>query len=69
MNQNGVTDIVTAKVIARKLYATYSLGGQVERSAMEKMMADTYKIMVLQAICRIKISGRLPKISASMPIF
>ena len=34
MNQNGVTDMTTAKAIARKLYATYTVGGQVERSAM-----------------------------------
>lgn len=68
MNQNGVTDIATAKAIARKLYTTYSLGGQVERSAMEKMMIDTYKIMVLLIIYRIKISGQPLKISEFMQI-
>ena len=29
MNQNGVTDMGTAKSIARKLYGNYSVGGQV----------------------------------------
>lgn len=29
MIQNGVADLATAKAIARKLYTSYSLGGQV----------------------------------------
>jgi hypothetical protein len=45
MNQGGVTDLATAKGIARKLYASYGLGGSFERGAMEKMMIDTYKIL------------------------
>lgn len=45
MFQNGVTDLATAKAIARKLYASYGMGGNFERNAMEKMMIDTYKIL------------------------
>ena len=46
MSQNGVTDMGTAKSIARKLFANYSYGGHLDKSAMEKMMIDTYKILV-----------------------
>lgn len=46
MIQGGVTDLGTAKAIARKLYASYTMGGNLERNAMEKMMIDTYKILV-----------------------
>lgn len=46
MSQNGVTDMGTAKSIARKLFATYSYGSQVDKNSMEKMMVDTYKILV-----------------------
>ena len=48
MNQNGVTDMGTAKSIARKLFATYTYGGQeyIDKSSMERMMVDTYKILV-----------------------
>ena len=42
----GVTDINTAKMIARKLYMQYSNGAQMERMAMERMLVDTYKVMV-----------------------
>lgn len=48
MNQNGVTDMGTAKSIARKLFANYSYGTQeyIDKSSMEKMMIDTYKLLV-----------------------
>lgn len=46
MNQGGVTDLGTAKGIARKLYASYSMGGNFESAAMERMMRDTYRILV-----------------------
>ena len=42
-----MTDIQTAKIIARKLYSNYAIGGHFERSSMDKMMVDTYKIMVI----------------------
>ena len=47
MLQGGVTDINTAKAVARKLYMQYCNGGQMERMAMERMLVDTYKVMVL----------------------
>jgi|JI10StandDraft_1071094.scaffolds.fasta_scaffold847252_1 hypothetical protein len=34
MFPGGVTDLATAKAIARKLYASYSMGGNFERNAM-----------------------------------
>jgi hypothetical protein len=46
MLQGGVTDINTAKAVARKLYFQYTNGNQLERQSMEKMLIDTYKIMV-----------------------
>lgn len=46
MFQGGVTDINTAKSVARKLYMQYCNGGQMERLAMERMLIDTYRIMV-----------------------
>lgn len=46
MYQGGVTDLATAKGIARKLFASYSGGGNFDRGAMERMMVDTYKILV-----------------------
>lgn len=46
MFQGGVTDINTAKLVARKLYMQYCNGSLMERSAMERMLVDTYKIMV-----------------------
>lgn len=45
MYQGGVTDLGTAKGIARKLFASYAMGGSFDRNAMEKMMVDTYKIL------------------------
>jgi hypothetical protein len=42
----GVTDLNTAKAVARKLYLSYTNGSQMERQSMEKMLVDTYKIMV-----------------------
>lgn len=52
MFQGGVTDISTAKSVARKLYMQYCNGGQMERLAMERMLIDTYRIMVI--ICNIQ---------------
>jgi hypothetical protein len=46
MLQGGVTDISTAKQVAKRLYMQYSGGSQMERSSMERMLVDTYKIMV-----------------------
>lgn len=46
MFQSGVTDINTAKMVARKLYMQYCNSSQMERTSMEKMLVDTYKIMV-----------------------
>lgn len=69
MSQNGVTDMGTAKGIARKLFASYANGQQVEKSAMEKMMIDTYKILVPNRLPRTKITGQHPKMSTSMPMF
>jgi len=42
----GITDINTAKGIARRLFATYSQSEAMERKSMERMLVDTYKIMV-----------------------
>lgn len=53
MFQGGVTDIATSKLVARKLYMQYSSGSQMERQAMEKMLVDTYKIMVCYGVVRI----------------
>lgn len=50
MFQAGVTDLATAKAVARKLYASYTMGGNLEKGAMEKMMIDTYKILVTYII-------------------
>lgn len=44
--QSGVTDITTAKNIARKLFLSYANGSQIEKQSLEKMLSDTYKIMV-----------------------
>ncbi len=46
MFQGGVTDINTAKVVARRLYMQYCNSSQMERNSMERMLVDTYKIMV-----------------------
>lgn len=45
MYQGGVTDLATAKGIARKLHASYGMGGNFDKSAMERMMMDTYRIL------------------------
>ena len=50
MFQGGVTDINTAKTIARKLYMQYCNGSQMQRLAMERMLVDTYKVMVLNIL-------------------
>lgn len=70
MFQAGVTDLATAKAIARKLYASYTMGGNLEKSAMEKMMIDTYKILVIN-ICKLRINSTGPPIRmlGSMGIF
>jgi hypothetical protein len=54
MQQGGVTDINTAKTIARKLYMQYCNGGQMEKMAMERMLVDTYRVMVPTFIFRTK---------------
>ena len=54
MLQGGVTDILTAKQVAKRLYMQYSTGSQMERSSMERMLVDTYKIMVRWDLLRIK---------------
>lgn len=46
MFQGGVTDLNTAKYIAKRLYMQYCNGSTMERNAMERMLVDTYKIMV-----------------------
>lgn len=46
MFQGGVTDINTAKLVARRLYMQYCSSSQMERNSMERMLVDTYKIMV-----------------------
>jgi hypothetical protein len=43
--ESGVTDINTAKQIAKKLYGSYMARDKVDKG-MENMMIDTYKIMV-----------------------
>ena len=42
----GVTDLATAKSIARKLYMQYCNGSQMDTRNSERMLVDTYKIMV-----------------------
>ena len=54
MLQGGVTDINSAKAVARKLYMQYCNGGQMERMSMERMLVDTYKVMVNAYSFRIK---------------
>ncbi len=46
VDYGGITDINTAKAIAKKLFQTYSHGDIMDRKAMEKMLIDTYKVMV-----------------------
>jgi len=46
MFQGGVTDINTAKSVARKLYIHYCNASQMERNATERMLIDTYRMMV-----------------------
>ncbi len=53
-----MTDINTAKAVARKLYMQYCNGGQMERLAIERMLVDTYKIMVRLAPYRTNIISR-----------
>lgn len=57
MFQGGVTDIATAKMVARRLYTQYCSGSQMERASMERMLVDTYKIMVKLQLLRIKITS------------
>lgn len=56
----------TAKSIARKLFSSYTYGGQVDKSAMEKMMVDTYKILVFLQLLRTRNIGQLPRILGSI---
>ena len=65
----GVTDVNTAKMIARKLYMQYSTGGQMERMAMERMLVDTYKIMVRMEPSRIRAISPPRRTSTSTPIY
>lgn len=65
MFQGGVTDINTAKSVARKLYIQYCNGGQMERLAMERMLIDTYRIMVLFKQFRTNSISPLGKTSIS----
>ena len=65
MQQGGVTDINTAKTIARKLYMQYCNGGQMERMAMERMLVDTYRVMVRSSLFRTKLISPLPTILIS----
>lgn len=46
VDYGGITDINTAKAIAKKLFHTYSHGDIMDKRAMEKMLVDTYKVMV-----------------------
>ena len=57
MQQGGVTDINTAKAIARKLYMQYCNGGQMEKMAMERMLVDTYRVMVLPLSFRTRLTS------------
>ena len=56
----GVTDINTAKGVARKLYMQYCNGGSMERIAMERMLVDTYKVMVFINRHRIRYTSPPP---------
>ena len=66
MMQGGVTDINTAKAVARKLYMQYCNGGQMERMAMERMLIDTYKTMVCPYRPRTKPTNLQATMSTSM---
>jgi hypothetical protein len=50
----GITDINTAKSIARKLFQTYSQGDAMEPKSMERMLIDTYKVMVWNCLTQNK---------------
>lgn len=45
--ESGITDVNTAKQIAKKLYATYMVRDKPEKG-MENLMVDTYRIMVIK---------------------
>ena len=45
MIEGGVTDVQTAKNVAKKLFQNYTNGSSLEKGVFEKMMIDTYKIM------------------------
>lgn len=66
MFQGGVTDINTAKSVARKLYMQYCNSGQMERLAMERMLIDTYRIMVPPPLLRTNSTSPLAKTSTSI---
>ena len=65
MLQGGVTDINTAKAIARKLFMQYNRGNQMERMGMENMLVDTYKVMVHVLSFRTKLFSLPPMMSTS----
>ena len=65
MFQGGVTDINTAKAVARKLYMQFCSGGQMERLAMERMLVDTYKVMVRKKAFRTSSTSLPGRISIS----
>lgn len=46
VDYGGITDINTAKAIAKRLFQTYSHGDVMDRKAMERMLVDTYRVMV-----------------------
>ena len=69
MFQVGVTDLNTAKHVAKRLYLQYCNGSSMERNAMELMLVDTYKIMVTEFISRTKIINQLHKISIFIIIY
>jgi hypothetical protein len=46
LNYGGITDIHTAKSVARRLFQTYTHGDTLDRKGMEKMLVDTYRLMV-----------------------
>jgi hypothetical protein len=46
LDYGGITDIHTAKSVARRLFQTYTHGDTLDRKGMEKMLVDTYRLMV-----------------------
>lgn len=46
LDYGGITDIHTAKSVARRLFQTYAQGESLDKKAMERMLVDTYRLMV-----------------------